>query len=123
MKMLLVFVVAWMLLTGYQSQTNTNQSANSEKQPEFSNSAADCTYRKTARKPATTFPFSVADKIEVVSFKADTGAVVKMTKGTFIIDNLQERVQLNQSQADSLFRSCNANKRPLRNFSFFIKFS
>ena len=90
---------------------NCNNNSRNNKQQSESNIIEDfgetiCVYRKTEKKISNTFPFNSSNKIEIVFYydrkdKIRNAELIKENK--FIVDNIKERVILNENQKIELF--------------------
>jgi len=106
----IVFVV-FCFVFGCQTNETTNQNRN---QPDtiFNYAYAEddggtrCAFKRTEKKPESTFPFNKSDKIELVSYGAKLNLHSDnelIRDGKFMVKEIKQRVTLNKAQTDSLF--------------------
>lgn len=68
----------------------------------------ECGFRRSGKKPETTFPFSESDRIELVGYEARSRLMKVhynelIKDGKFVAPDIHQRVTLSKSKADSLF--------------------
>jgi hypothetical protein len=108
----IIFLCLITLLFGCDNSSNKSTIENKTVKPSvdsFDGGETSCVYAKTTKKLSETFPFNVADKIEVVSYTCRTCAKdyhdsdSLIVDNKFIVKNTQDKVTLTKSQIDSLF--------------------
>lgn len=102
-KYLLVLLLTSSVTACQNRESGENTAGNPAEEELFGKGDSGCVYRKSDKTRSSVFPFSVADRIELVYFTDQGRQAVFLREGRFTLPELRQRVRLTETQTDSLF--------------------